>query len=48
MLLDDLQARLQVGAPSLKFSVGESALGDGRRGGDRGRSGGAFGHNLLG
>jgi hypothetical protein len=43
MLLDGLQARLEVGAPSLEFGIGELALGDGRR-----RPGGAFGHNLLG
>jgi hypothetical protein len=48
MLLDDLEARLEVGAPSLEFGVGELALGDRRGCGGRGRPGGAFGHNLLG
>jgi hypothetical protein len=48
MLLDDLEARLEVGAPSLEFGIGELALGDGRRRYGRRRPGGAFGHNLLG
>ncbi len=48
MLLDGLQARLEVGAPSLQFGVGELALGE--SGGRCGRRspGGAFGHNFLG
>ena len=48
MLLDGLQARLEVGAPSLEFGVGEVALGEGGGRGGRRRPGGAFGHDLLG
>jgi len=48
MLLDSLQARLEVGAPSLKFGVGELAPGDRRSRCGRGRPGSAFGRNLLG
>jgi hypothetical protein len=48
MLLDGLQARLEVGAPGLEFGVGELALGESRRRCGRRRPGGAFGHNFLG
>ena len=48
VLLDGLQARLVIGAPSLEFGVAQTAFGNGGGGRSRLSLGGAFGDNLLG